>query len=54
MELAEAPGLIEGLKKPLVEELSSASTMDSIRPQWMGHYEECQQLLRAVDDLSTS
>lgn len=43
---------IPSLKKPLVDELSSVSTMDSAKPQWMAHHEECLQLLRAVEELS--
>lgn len=39
------------MKKPFMEDLSSVSTMDSPRPQWMAHYDECQQLLKAVEEL---
>lgn len=41
------------LRKPFVEDLSSVSTMDSAKPQWMAHHEECVQLLRAVEELRT-
>jgi hypothetical protein len=40
------------MKKPFIEDLSSVSTIDSAKPQWMAHHEECQQLLRAVEELS--
>ena len=30
---------IPSLKKPLVDDLSSVSTMDSAKPQWMAHHE---------------
>lgn len=39
----------ENLKKPFIEEFSSVSTMDNAKPQWMAHFEECQNLLKAVD-----
>ena len=45
---------VEGMKQPFIEELSTVSTMDSAKPQWMAHLEECQSLLRAVEELSKS
>lgn len=42
----------EGMKQPFIEQLSTVSTMDSAKPQWMAHLEECQALLKAVEELS--
>ncbi len=42
----------EGMKQPFIEQLSTVSTMDSAKPQWMAHLEDCQALLKAVEQLS--
>jgi len=40
------------MKKPFIEDASTVSTIEEPKPQWIAYFEECQILLKAVEDLS--
>lgn len=40
------------MKASLMEDLSTVNTIEAAKPVWLGLFDECQNILKSVEDLS--